>query len=59
MYIFLTAITIDSRLCSNEQQWQQTSGDTICSPYDYQNLITLMAVVCNIVMSLIYVVNNQ
>ena len=58
--IYITAIAIDLRLCNSTERYlqQASAGVTMCSTYD-QNLITLLAEVCDIVLSLYGLVNNQ
>ena len=53
MYIVYIAITIDSTLCDNLDEQFQVSEETGCSPYEYDNLASLIEQVHNTVFSLI------
>ena len=49
---FYVAISIDSTLCSNLNEELQESEETDCSPYEYDNLTSLVEEVCNTIFSL-------
>ena len=51
--IFYIAITIDSTLCDNLDIQFQVSEEIGCSPYEYDNLTSLIEQVHNTVFSLI------
>ena len=48
------AIEINSTVCDNIYETFQTSEETGCSPYEYDNLTNLIEQVYNTVISLIY-----
>ena len=50
---FYTAITIDPTLCYNLTEEFQESEETDCSPYEYDNLTSLVKQVCNTISSVI------
>ena len=52
LYIYICiAITIDSTQCDNVNEEFQVSEETGSSPYEYDNLTSLIEQVCNILYS--------